>query len=385
MKLTNTSPIMLCLAIGITLGCKKRYDPPRSAYEVDYLVVEGIINSGRGATNIKLTRTTRIDSDSTKYELHANVRVEDQHNNLFPLIEKGKGLYSTDQLNLDDNEKYRVHIKTGNGIEYVSDYSPVLRTPPIDSIEWQRNNGVQFFINTHNPSNRTTSYRWAFEETWEFHSFYRSLLEFDVNPRTGKVIGLKDRSPESSEKIYRCWKTQESTEILAGTSARLIRDTIHLPFVNVPPASWKIGVLYSLNVKQYAITDKEYEFWRRMKKNTEQIGTIFDEQPSQLNSNIHNINNPAELVVGYVSVADEQQKRIFIRNSEVPDWNYRQFCDDPALSTLDLASLNAYYRVGVALHYNYTRTGAIDGVLIATLECADCTSRGTNVKPDFWP
>src|SRR4051812_11618941 len=121
MKLRNGLPMVLCWAAIITIGCKKRFDPPRSVYNTDYLVVEGIINSGKGPTTIRLSRTSRPDSNISKYELHAIVKVESEHNNSYPLTETGKGEYTVSQLNLTDNEKYRLNIKTSNGKEYVSE------------------------------------------------------------------------------------------------------------------------------------------------------------------------------------------------------------------------------------------------------------------------
>ena len=63
-----------------------------------------------------------------------------------------------------------------------------------------------------------------------------------------------------------------------------------------------------------------------MKKNTEQTGSLFDPQPSQLSGNIHCLTDPNELVIGYVEITQEQTQRIFISSSEVSDWHYDPGC-----------------------------------------------------------
>ena len=63
---------------------------------------------------------------------------------LFPLYENGNGVYvSPSSLNLNNNEKYRLQIKTQDNKEYVSDFATVKHTPEIDSITWKRENGVK--------------------------------------------------------------------------------------------------------------------------------------------------------------------------------------------------------------------------------------------------
>jgi hypothetical protein len=77
---------------------------------------------------------------------------------------------------------------------------------------------------------------------------------------------------------------------------------------------------YSILVHQYALTGDAFTFWENLKNNTENLGSIFDAQPSEISGNIHNVNNPAQPAVGYVSVCTVQSKRIFIHNQQLPRW-----------------------------------------------------------------
>ena len=55
-----------------------------------------------------------------------------------------------------------------------------------------------------------------------------------------------------------------------------------------------------------------------LKKNTEQLGSIFDALPSQINGNIHSATNPSEPVIGYISVGNVSSQRIFITKQQLP-------------------------------------------------------------------
>src|SRR5258705_7475113 len=148
--------------------CKQEYIPQVKEKNVRLLVVEGFLNSGQGPTKIRLSRTVNLtDVVVTKAEVGAQVRVEGENGNSFILTGNPNGEYSIAQLALTNNIKYRLWIKTTDGKEYVSDFTPVKYTPPIDSLTWKReSDGVRLYVNTHDPQNATKYYQWEYEETW---------------------------------------------------------------------------------------------------------------------------------------------------------------------------------------------------------------------------
>ena len=54
-----TIPYLLILLL-FSVACKEKYISPVSSPTTGYLVVEGAINSGLGATNITLSRTSGL-------------------------------------------------------------------------------------------------------------------------------------------------------------------------------------------------------------------------------------------------------------------------------------------------------------------------------------
>ena len=346
------------------------------------LVVEGYINSGQGPTTIYLSRVADLTDTALIPELSAQVNIQNDNGGIFTLTDNGNGEYTIPQLILDNNAKYRLSIRTINGKEYVSDYSSVKHTPVIDSITWQKENeGVQIYVNTHGNQNDTSYFRWTYSETWEFHSAYVSNLDYIRDPVTNDPVGLMNRvNPEA---IYTCWRTQQSTNIILGSSEKLTANRIFLPIRFIEPLGEELSVRYYIEMNQYALSHDAYRFYQRLKRNTEQIGTLFDPQPSQLSTNIHCLSDSLEEVVGFVEITDQQQAHIFITNDDVKPWTPPVDCSKVVFRNVDTV-LRAIGSAYLPVAPRTFRGLAIETFEASPNECVDCTLRGTNVKPSFW-
>lgn len=371
----------------VVCGCKEKFNTNIQSPSTGYLVVEGFISSGQDPTNITLTRSVKLyDSVNIIPEHNALINIESETNEVFPLNETGAGSYTSGSLSLDNAKKYRLQIKTQDNKEYVSDFATVKKTPDIDSISWTRENGgVKIYVNTHDPQNNTRYYKWDYEQTWEFHSTYYSSLLYTFS-QNGVPIGVNYRNADHSvdTTIFKCWNTVNSTNINLGSSEKLSKDVIYLPLVFIEPASIKLSVLYSINVRQYALSHEAYLFFQKIKKNTESLGSIFDAQPSELNGNIHCITNPVEIVIGYIDISEEKKKRIFIRNDELPGWGYRTGC---TFITID-NNPDSILKYGVGLSPTVpvkVGLGIVSFNATPDQNCIDCTLTGSNVRPAFWP
>ena len=380
--------LQIILALAFVLSCKQVYNPPNNSPDTGYLVVEGFISSGASPTSITLSRTVGLnETNAIIYEKNAALNIEGDNNDNFPLEEGVNGEYHSQPLTLNSTAKYRLHIKTGNGKEYVSDYATVKSGPPIDSVSWKREDGgVRIYINTHDPNNNTKYYQWRYEETWEFYSAYQSTLRYTTDAQN-VITGVAYRYPNQTADttIYRCWNTVNSSNINIGSSEKLTSDVIYLPLIYIPGRSIKLSYLYSVNMRQIALSEQAYRFMEKMKKNTEELGSIFDPQPSELQGNIHCVTNPSEIVIGFVEVSDEKQKRIFIRKDQVPDWGYSPSCTTVEIDNI-VDSIKKYGSGRIPTIAGKTSPfGSIITFYAADPGCVDCTLSGTNVKPPFWP
>lgn len=390
MRTRNCSNIIIgCAALICLCSCKQIYDPHIETKTTGLLVVEGFINSGQGSTTIRLSRSTSLENTVFKPELNAQVSVEGEDGSSFILFNNGNGSYTNAQIPLNNVVKYRLDIVTSDGKEYASDYTPVKYTPPIDSITWQReNDGLRLYANARDPQNDSKYYQWKYEETWEIHSAFYTSIIYTRDPTTNAVSGLVYRFPDHSPDtlLHKCWSTLNSSTITLGSTEKLTADIVYLPIQYIEPHSEKLSVLYSINLRQYAISHDNYLFLQKMKKNTEQLGTIFDPQPSEISGNIHCLTNPGEIVIGFVEVTEEQVRRVFIYNSQIPGWGYDPNCIE-VVTDNNLDSIKKYASdLYPTLPYSLDPFGGILKFSATNdKNCMDCTFRGVNQKPDFWP
>lgn len=388
--------------MAIVYSCKRVYSPPAINTNSNYLVVEGVINSGADSTFIKLSQTVKLSSKSVNAPVSgAVVTVESDQNTTYPLIESAKGTYVSSGLNLDNTRQYRLDIKMPDGKVYQSDFVQVVNSPPIDSINYViGSNGLNIYASTHDPKNNTHYYRWSYQETWIIHSFYDS--QFASN---GDTVLPRDQS----NNIFKCWESDTASSVLLASSAKLTKDVIvNNPLIFISDTSEKFTEGYSILITQYAMTSDAYNFWTNLKKNTEQLGSIFDAQPSEINGNIHCITNPAVPVVGYISVGSTVSQRIFIQQRQLPSWspdpNYYHYC----VLLKGCCSYSYYEGAGqyinqVDAYMNYTgnefaplipidavRAPPFEGPIIGFTTtsipiCVDCRVRGgVNKAPAYW-
>src|SRR6478736_8431972 len=305
---------LIVLSFVLAIACKESYEPAAITIPRSYLVMDGFINSNRDSvTTITLSRTRNL-TDSTfasDPELNATVTIQGEGGDSYNLRSRGNGFYSGTSMNINPASKYRLRIVTSSNIEYLSAYVPVQQSPAIDSVYWEQNGDVNIYANTHDPQNKTRYYRWDYLETWEHHAYYET------------IYGLKDNLiflVDSTNQTFKCWSTEPSHDIVLGTSIQLSQDIINKAKVGtIPQGSVKLGVRYSMLLKQYALTEQAFNYWQILQRNTQELGTLFDAQPSQLRGNLFCVSKPGEPAIGYVSVGTVSSKRIFIGNREVTD------------------------------------------------------------------
>jgi hypothetical protein len=374
----------------LIVSCKQPYQPPLKSMATGYLVVEGFMNStAHSPSSIQLTRTSNIgDTSHLNFESQAAIVIEGDAGDSYPLKEIGKGFYLSDSISLLANEHYHLRIQTLDGKVYQSDEAPVQTTPDIDSISWTRENGgVGIYVNAHDDQNMAKYYRWSYDETWEFHSPNICSLKYRYDSITDQIVGLEYRFPLThfiDSSILICWKTIPDAAITLGTTEKLQKDMIYQHLAYIEPGSFKLSVLYSLGLHQYAISRQAYLFYQTLKKNTEQLGTLFDVQPTELPGNIHCLNNPNEPVIGFVEVAEEKFKRFYLSNQQVPDWAPFGECPFVILDAVP-DTIRKYGHILFPTVPFKVSLGIDSYSAVNDQNCTDCTLRGTNIRPDFWP
>lgn len=365
--------LIFLLSLIVFIACKDPYMPELRNLNKNILVVEGYIDGSNG-TNILLSRVKSLGEADTafqKFVEDASVTIEDNQGNKFPLANTGHGNYKGN-YNLNKANKYHLIISTSDQKNYVSEFVEYKISPPIQSISYKiEKDGARFYVSTQDYNNKSTFYRWKFDETWQFHSFYRTNLKYDKEKR----IVVKGTEP-----IYLCWQSDHSREILINSTANLSQDFIQeMPINFIPNESYKLSDVYSINVRQYVMDSIGYNYYRQLKKNTEETGSIFDPQPGNLRGNIKNTNDLSEIVVGYIGAGSSYQVRQYF---QIP-WKFNDDCLTTFFVPNRTDSLEYYF--GFDENWPLYYDGIGDAYKAAERKCADCTVRGTNIKPSFWP
>jgi hypothetical protein len=404
----KTRPKLLVIILFVVTFCTciDPYKPSLSGVD-KYLVVEGLVTNELAPYEIKLSRTIAAENSTAEKVTDAVVTITDGTGKKTTLINYGDGSYKT---NINDftgavGKTYTLYIVTSDGKEYQSEPCTMLPVPEIESIYYSKdqefsNNqselhkGIRIFLNSKPNDEPNMYYRWAFDETWKFRL---------PNPQKFNFINDSVIVPIASVKEF-CWKNSGSSEILTSSMDQFQSGIIKkLPITFISPdLSDRLSIEYSILVKQFSISKKEYDFWENLKKVNESGGDIFGSQPFPVISNISNVNNSAERILGYFQVSAVSQKRIFITFSELLgldlslyDYKCVRIETSPAdLNTMRYSQLLTFqdvYNMYIAKQiYSFVEpiydpvTDTLQKLVFTTRACSDCEMTGTLKKPDFW-
>ncbi len=375
---------VLYIALVAVAGCIEDYSPRIITTDHQYLVVDGFLVSN-DSTFIKLSRSQLIyDNNATQGESEASVTIEGETGFTHTLYEKAKGLYVAPPLNLETERQYRLHIKTSDGSDYLSEFVPLLKSPALDSVVFEEieNDEIDFQIYAHDPENRSRYYYWTYDETWQYSGGY-SIYKWE----NGQII------PRTyAGEFFYCWKMNSINNFYLYATPSLSEDIVYRgPLFTIKQTSRKLFYGYSINVKQYALTREAYDYYNLTKKNSESLGSLFDPQPSQGLGNFKCLNNPEQLAIGYFAASTVQKKRLFFTRHDItgplnaPYEPLQQMdCEVEILELDNISDETLKGKLIIDRHYDLV-TQALIGYLVGPEECIDCRfGGGTLQKPDYW-
>lgn len=377
-KIAFAFTILLITGIG---ACRQAYNPPEIQAPNNYLVVDGFINTGAFAvTSFNLNRTRNLNDSTTIGipELHAQFSIAGKHGDVYPLTDAAnKGVYASGPLNLDTTQQYSISVTTSDGRKYASDAVPCKKTPPIDSLLWSQPGDLTVYAATHDPTNNARYYRYDYTETWQHNA---SLVSAWI------LVNNQITPVDSTNETWYCYSSDTSTNVLVTTSVALAQDLITaFPLVTFPQGNYKLQSGYSILVHQYTLTEDAYNYWLLIQKTSQNVGTLFDLQPTQLIGNIHCLTNPSEPVIGFLSASTVTQQRLFIDSSSLNNWVnpiIKPGCPTEAVPYS--FSIFPTFPVNDTSKGPYYFSGG--SMIIAAKSCLDCRYQGgTSIKPSFWP
>jgi hypothetical protein len=372
------SKFILIILIILLNSCITEFVPQISEENV-MMVVEGLITDQPGPNLIKLSSSLPLGEKNEAIPLSGcSVSISDDLGNNYQLSEQDPGKYFTDSATFRGviGRLYTLNIQSFKGSKiatfrsYPVEMKPV---PPIDSVYYEKLmvaeptdkfkgiDGCQIYLDTRDTVNKCRFYRWDFAETWKLR------LLFDVPNQT-------------------CYLSSNSQDIYIESTAALSEDRINrLPVTYISNVTDRLRFQYSILINQYSLNEEEYNYWKKLKNLTVSVGGLHDVIPSSIASNIICVENPSEKVLGYFSVSSRSSKRIFIEDK------FEGIIDQYANCATDTLYGGPDEIVGLGeiiwtlfdiapVPFSSPRIR----IFTETRGCADCTVRGTTVKPPFW-
>jgi hypothetical protein len=373
---------LVSVILATLLGCRTPYEPEVPATELRVLVVEGYLDTEGLKSELKLSRTAPLGASSAFIpELRAKVVLKSTSGQVFSLTETGTGTYIFER-NIDEKQTYLLEIELSSGERYVSESLQPIVTPEIIDAGFKKDEeGVEVFVSTQGNAN-ADDFLWTFDETWIYRPRIRTAYIY-----VPELKNVRDR--KDSEQTSLCFKTQPSPGILLETSSRFKDQVVFQKTITeIPTGDERIMERYSILVSQKGLASKDVPFWEILKKNTEDIGSIFSPLPSLIGGNIKSLDAAKSPVIGQVSLGVIRQKRIYVNQVQVSPWNYLdpKFNDCAIGEEAVLAKdYQAIFGNGAVVPTRPLMVGTtIVGYYPSSKKCTDCSLYASKLKPTFW-
>ena len=388
--------VLLFIFTTIALSCIDEYTIPKTTaveYE-DEVVIEGRILAGEESV-VFLSYTAPLNSEEeTSDILNAQVYVIGQNGYRSEAAEFDieDNCYVVDTRELENNTHYAVEV-TVDGETYQSEFQPLLISPEIDEVTWQEHeSSISIHVTTLAEKDDSRHFMWSFEEDWEIHA------EVDMRGTDSiKPFYVKEQYPDLTETrnpYLFCWMHDVSRNVLLHSTANLSENVIeNMQLHEIGIENVRLSYIYSIQVKQWSLSDEAYNYFSIQKRYTEESEGLFTPVLSDYRGNIVCTSHPDKRAHGYVLASSVTTQRIFIYEEEFE--HMRSLYSNPN-SIVRNKERDRDAFGAVASTYPWLSPWVImakDGnpddkdALMYNWYCVDCrhTEGATKKRPDFWP
>ncbi len=376
----------MLIVFQMLASCIEEYIPSIEAGETKKYVVSGQLTNESEDQVISVALASSIRDPGPAPLNDCEVRISDEDGNKYSgkEFEGGKYRIRIPVEKLVPGHSYRLEITTPAGTELVSDFEELPDCPLIDSVYYLRDSlptndpetfieGIRFYLDLDARGYENTFFKFDVEETWEYHSEYPLEWYYD-----GQLLHHVDPWDYSH---FVCWKTLRIPEIFILSTGELKQNTYsRFPLHFVDNSTQRLVYLYSILVKQYAISNQAYLFWDQLRINNIEEENQYETQPLPIQGNIRNITDPKQEVLGYFAVCSVSKKRIFVK--DVPDLEIH-FQPDCGVALLRYGLRDLTPDVYHFPVYLYIDRGAYYEL---SPECIFCEMLGgSTTRPAYWP
>lgn len=378
-------------SIMLMSACVEEYYPGADDVYTGLLVINAQISNSPGKQTIQISRSDGLLYPEFIPESNCVVEVEDEMGAVLSFSEANPGYYQGEAPAsfMRIGASYMLRVLTSNGNVYVSDYSELKPPTGIDRVYYEQESystsdpsvnieGIQFYIDFEIDSDSSEFMRWEMVETYEFH-----------NPDyAGYIYGYDRRLKPIPDSLSdrKCWITGNVNEIFTMDVANISgSEYTYMPLHFVSNETQRLSYGYSLLVRQHSIDEAAFWYWDELKKNSREGSGLYDRLPSITPSNISNVNNPEENILGYFTVSGVSEHRLFVKDVEGLNKYDVLFCfplpEMPRLRYLLYVDLPIYASRANEPDTGNERFGETEQ------KCLDCRIRKGSAgdPPEFWP
>ncbi len=372
-------------------SCIERYYPESDEIFTGTLVINAALTNLRGTQTIQISRSDGLIYSEFIPESSCVVELENQAGEQLSFTEGSPGYYSVNMPEgfMRIGDQYMMRVVTSDGNVYISDYSQLNPPTAIDKIYYEMESyptsdpavnvdGIQFYLDFEIDADSSEFMRWELLETYEFHNpdYEGFIYSFDrvLRPMPDSMV---DRQ---------CWITGHVNEIYTLDAANMSSPAYtHMPMHFVSNETQRLSYGYNLLVRQHAMDEPSFRYWDELKKNSHTQSGMYDRLPSMTLSNIFNVDDPEERVLGFFGVSGVSEKRFFVKDVEGLKKYDVRFCwpspERPRFRYLMPADLPVYISYANDPELGGSHTGE------TVLKCLDCRVRkgSSGDPPDFWP
>lgn len=389
MRVTREGSSILVLIM--LSACVERYYPEEDKSLTGTLVINAALTNIAGNQIIQISRSEGLLYPEFIAESSCLVELENQDGDIISFSESTPGYYSglIPEGYMQYGDQYMLRVLTSDGNIYISDFSQLNAPTPIDRIYYEletipgddpelSTDGIRFYIDFQVDADLSEYMLWELVETYEFHNpdYEGFIYSFDRVLRP-LPDSLDDRQ---------CWISGHVNAIFTLDATNISDPSYtHMPLHFVSNETQRLSYGYSLLVRQHSLDQASFWYWDELKKNSYEQSGLYDRLPSLTPSNISNVDDPDERILGFFGVSGVTEERLFVSEVQGLEKYDVRFCypapERPRYRFLMTSDLPVY----VSTAYDPETGNAHSGETV--LECLDCRVRAgsSGEAPDFWP
>ena len=388
----RVTSLAFCILIPMCFtGCIERYYPGADDVFKGTLVINAHLSNISGNQTIQISRSDGLLYPEFIPEESCMVEVEREDGAVVSFSELTPGYYTADLPSsfMNYGKHYMLRVLTSDGSMYLSEYSELHSTTEIDSIYYELESyqttdpevsieGIRFYMDFRINPDSSEFMRWELIETYEFHNpdYSGYIYSYD---RVLKPIpdNLSDRQ---------CWIVGHVNSIFSLDAANMSDESYtYMPLHFVSNETQRLSYGYSLLVRQHSLDAPSFRYWDELKKNSSTQSGLYDRLPSITPSNIRNVDDPEERILGFFGVSGVSEKRVFVKDVQGVEKYDIRFCfplpDLPRFRYLLPQDLPVYASRAGDPDTGEFRFGE------TVQECLDCRIRKGSLgdPPEYWP